>query len=344
MSQQRRNRNRRTRGTSQNQPSGPGRNPFTDQKNTAANKGLPHRETITGHVRVAEVVQDPGVDFAHLIVYSDYAGFQRSGLASITSIMSNYERWKLKRLIVRYVPTVSKMESGTMAMAPDFDILDPPYTESSHMAISTRFRSGPVSNSLEIDATPPTSDDMMFVAPAAEPRLSSTGFTVARAEGLEIQGASRVVGFIEYQYSIELFIRTPPAPNDPSQQGTDLTVTLANGTFNAFHVDCSTWPTHTLSLQTSTSLPTFGKLSGIYDSPSSGVSLEGAKRDIEPGTRLWFSAPSFTQGTPGTAWTIGNTLDIIGHLFLDSAFTRPVFVNGTASGTFDLLDTRAVFA
>jgi hypothetical protein len=316
------------------------RNPFTDQtvafQNTASN--VPRREVIKGRARALDLtaVSNKAVS----ILYLDYEGFDRAGLESITSIMGNYERWRIVRMHAKYVPVVSKTAPGSVSLAPDFDPLDLPITDPTDLAVSDRYKSGPVSNLLSIDVTPPTfrNDDLRYVSPAGDTRLSSVGFVIASIDGLDATDGTRI-GYLEIDYEIELVIKTPLSL--AMTPGVGATVLTTNAAYNDVRVSADLVPYYSAMM---TMVPAMagsfdGIYSAIYKKALSTISFATASgRELADGTRVWFKTPRLMQVSGGT-WTDA-CQGVMGTMALDHNFQQLLYATGASLATGYLSTVR----
>lgn len=136
----------------------------------------------------------------------------------LANMFAMYEKYFVHSISVEYIPTVSKLESGTIHLAPDYDPCDPfPYSSVPSdivQALSEMmgYRSGSISNRQRSDMRNfrlPTGEwakGALYTSPVEPERFSSYGTFFAYVHG---GPASTTVGSLVLHYDVEFLIPQP---------------------------------------------------------------------------------------------------------------------------------------
>jgi hypothetical protein len=299
------------------------RNAFTAQKtaNTSSSNKFSRKENIKGKIRVLTLKNTAHCQTVRL----DYDGFVRCNADLITSVMKNYEKWSLDSLKVAYVPTVSKMASGSVAFAPDFDPLDNPVDEVDQLSYSDYFRSSSISEPFAVDISVPYKRkdpcDMLYVSPMSEPRVCSAGFLNFLVESDVIADAT--VGYVELSYNISLYLKTPVTNNTADGAGDRyLTLTTAAGVDQPLVCDGHVMDRdkQDLKITTGSNMTAGTILSYLIEYMSTSAKLyDYAGNLIRAGSRVFIKAAgAYISG--GTLASIYASTPVIGWIATDPLF------------------------
>ena len=296
-------------------------------------------ENLKGKVRVLDLQAKATPQ----VIYFDYDGFARAGATLITDVMRNYEKWALDELVVHYTPLVSKTAHGSVSFAPDFDPADPPAPDAQSMSVSDYYQSWSVSDSVSIPLAQPYSrqrpEDMLFVSPVSDTRLTSEGYGNFIVSSTMTDDT--VVGYIELSYSIRLFLKTPNPPTDATW--VDQECTIYNNDTNLQNLFSEELAySNKLYMQAESTFTPGEVVSAIVGSVSHGSLIDTRKNEVPSGTRIFFK--------PARALidTVNNYITRLGHsgyisqVSLDRNFTIPVSWVGTSAidGVLNLFDLR----
>lgn len=298
-------------------------------------------ESIKGKVRVLTLTNDSDPQ----LFYMDFDGFLRAGCPIITSIMQNYERWRLRKAMFHFVPYVDKTTSGSISIAPDFDVLDAPVTTSEELSVSDQYKSGSISNPLTVDGTNPLVmtplDDVKFVAPAGQARQASAGFLNVLVDTAYVGS----VGYIDFEYEIDLFIKTPQ-PVDSGSSSSDRTLTSQVGATTADRIMAVDYVDIRAPYLVLDQDIGYGQtLSGIIDYTDGQYTITTQSgKPIPPGTRVYIRTPTTYCDSSGADWInyVGGIVDsIASYIALDKGFLSPLrFAWDAADRVLTLTDTR----
>jgi hypothetical protein len=239
--------------------------------------------------------------------------------------MKNYEKWSLDSLKVSYIPTVSKMVSGSVAFAPDFDPLDNPTNDVDQLSYSDYFRSSSISDPFSVDISVPykRSDpcDMLYVSPMSEPRICSAGFLNFLVDS--DVAADTAVGYIELSYNISLYLKTPVTVN-ATDGSSDRTLTLDTAAAVDQPLVCDGHLTdrdvQDLHITNGPNITPGTILSYIVESINSAMKLyDYAGNLISEGSRIFMKAAG-GYVLEGDVYTIVTGTSIIGWLATDPLF------------------------
>jgi len=127
----------------------------------------------------------------------------------IVKLMQQYESALVNHIKFTFVPTVSKTASGSIHLAPDYDVCDllpSPEDAPAVMSAMAKYKTGPISENLSVDMPNPRLRDgscyrpAFYLAPQGAERNTSFGRFMMYAEGSSVTGA---VGHIVMKYDID---------------------------------------------------------------------------------------------------------------------------------------------
>jgi hypothetical protein len=280
------------------------------------------------------------------VMYLDYDGFDRAGLDLIVGIMKNYEKWAIDQLDISYTPTTNKTVSGSVAFAPDFDPLDVPSTSAMTMSVSDYFRSGSISDPMKTSIRMPyarkSPEDMLYVAPNSEPRLTSNGFLNFLVDS-DLDDTT-IVGYVELSYVIRFYLKTPATVS--LIDGNDRDVIISNNGSNERLVfDGNTAFIDSINASATQDVRVGVYCSAIIDAITEGELIDNRGKTVPAGSRIFLQAAQLlTDLSTGTSTLNTGLTSFLSKFALDRNFNDTLTWVGSSDldGGFSLNDVRYI--